>query len=279
MSNLDLGASAAPTNTNTTTTPEQTTTQSAPAAFNFPENWKDYLDDDIKKDPSMEAIKDIKNLAKSYVHGKRMIGADKIPVPGKHATDDDWANVFKKLGLPDADKYDVKFPETYDQEFTKSFKETLHKSGVLPRQAQALVDFYNNYTSEAMKKAEESQALEKTKQFDSLKREWGDAFNKNVEVAKHTFQKFVDQDTMQYLNDTGFTKDPIVFKVFAKIGEMLGEDKVIDPKGSGGFSPVDLQTKIDNLMADPAYFNKSHPNHNRVVEEAQKYFQMMERMR
>jgi hypothetical protein len=276
MSDLDLGGTATPTN-NAAPTTETTTTNTQ--TFTFPDNWKDYLDEDIKKDPSMEAIKDIKNLAKSYVHGKRMLGAEKIPVPGKNATEDDWANVYKKLGLPDPDKYDVKFPETYDQEFTKSLKETLHKAGVLPKQAQTLVDFYNNYATEAMKRAEESQTLEKTKQFDTLKKEWGDAFNKNVEVAKHTFQKFVDKDTMQYLNDSGFTKDPVVFKVFAKIGEMLGEDKVVDPKGSGGFSPVDLQAKIDTLMSDPAYFSKSHPNHNRVVEEAQKYFQMMERMR
>lgn len=279
MPDLDLGGQT-PTNTTTTTTtdPAATTTQQTPT-FNFPDNWKDYLDEDIRKDPSMEAIKDIKNLAKSYVHGKRMIGADKIPVPGKHATDDDWANVFKKLGLPDADKYDVKFPETYDQDFTKSLKEVLHKNGVLPKQAQQLVDFYNNYASEAIKKSEEYKTTEMTKKFDALKREWGDSFNKNTEIAKHTFQKFVDQETMQYLTDAGFTKDPVVFKVFAKIGEMLGEDKVVDPKGSGGFSPLDLQQKIDGLMSDPAYFNKMHPNHNRVVEEAQKYFQMMERIR
>ena len=32
-------------------------------------------------------IKDIESLAKSYVHAQKLVGADKIPVPNKFATE------------------------------------------------------------------------------------------------------------------------------------------------------------------------------------------------
>ena len=33
-----------------------------------------------------------------------MIGADKVAIPGKHATDDDWNVVYTKLGRPNEAK-------------------------------------------------------------------------------------------------------------------------------------------------------------------------------
>ena len=278
MSELDL--TSAPQNVGTTEQSagaNQAITQSAPTNISFPENWKDALDEDIRKDPSLEAIKDIKALAKSYVHTKKSFGADKIAVPGKNSSDDDWTAVYTKLGLPEKDKYDVKFPETFAKEFQSSFKETLHGAGVLPKQAQKLVDFYNDYTTKATQAANDTQIASKVQAVESLKAEWGDAFNKNLEVAKHTFQKFADKETMDYLNQSGFTSDPRVFKLFTKIGEMLGEDKAVDPRGSGGFSPADINSKISDIMAQPGYFNKAHPKHEALVQEAQGLFKMLER--
>ena len=38
-------------------------------------------------------------MAKSLVNAQSMIGVDKIAIPGKHATDEDWGEVWRK-GLP-----------------------------------------------------------------------------------------------------------------------------------------------------------------------------------
>ena len=46
-------------------------------------------------------------LAKSYVNAQSMIGADKVAIPGKHATDEDWGEVYRRLGRPDT-------PEGYE---------------------------------------------------------------------------------------------------------------------------------------------------------------------
>ena len=49
-------------------------------------DWKASLSDEIRADKSLENIKDIESLAKSYVHAQKLVGAEKIPVPNKHAT-------------------------------------------------------------------------------------------------------------------------------------------------------------------------------------------------
>ena len=85
---------------NTETSGEETTLNEAEA------NWKDALPEDVKQDPSMQAIQTVDNLAKSYVNAQKMIGADKIIVPNKYAEENEWKDVFTKLGLPESpDKY------------------------------------------------------------------------------------------------------------------------------------------------------------------------------
>ena len=71
-----------------------------PQATQETTDWKSGLSEDIRADKSLENIKDISGLAKSYIHAQKMVGADKIPVPNKYATEDDWNAVYEKLGRP-----------------------------------------------------------------------------------------------------------------------------------------------------------------------------------
>ena len=63
--------------------------------------WRDAIPEEIRGHKSLEHIQDVGSLAKSYVNAQSMIGADKVAIPGKHATDDDWGEVYRRLGRPD----------------------------------------------------------------------------------------------------------------------------------------------------------------------------------
>jgi len=76
-----------------TGSPEATST-AAPAPVGF----LDSLPEDLRNEPSLRLFSDPASLAKSYVHAQRMIGADKIPLPGKSATDDEWRQVYRCAG-------------------------------------------------------------------------------------------------------------------------------------------------------------------------------------
>ena len=53
-------------------------------------DWRDSIPEEIRGHSSLEHINDIGALAKSYVHAQQMVGADKVALPGKSATADEW---------------------------------------------------------------------------------------------------------------------------------------------------------------------------------------------
>ena len=78
---------------------EQVTEVSADAEVtqSVAEDWRSTIPEEIRGHKSLEHIQDVGALAKSYVNAQSMIGADKIAIPGKHATDDDWGEVYRRL--------------------------------------------------------------------------------------------------------------------------------------------------------------------------------------
>ena len=79
---------------------QQTVASEQPTIETKEVNWKDSLPEDLKNEKALESIQDIPGLAKSFIHAQKMVGTDKISIPNKHATDDDWNDVYSKLGRP-----------------------------------------------------------------------------------------------------------------------------------------------------------------------------------
>ena len=64
-------------------------------------NFKDTIPEQYREEKSLENINSMDDLLKGYVHAQKLVGTNKIPVPNKHSTDEDWNEVFKRLGAPD----------------------------------------------------------------------------------------------------------------------------------------------------------------------------------
>ena len=145
----------------------------------------------------------MEDLLKSYLHAQKMVGADKIPVPNKFATDEDWKEVFTRLGAPKSPedyKYSFK-DDQVDPNQLKSFNETAHKLGLLPKQAEALVKYYNDL-NKGQSEQLESQAIEaQTKTETELKKEFGPQYNKRLDQAKRLAINTLGED---FLNKTVF---------------------------------------------------------------------------
>ena len=76
------------------------------------EDWKASLPDDIKGNQLIHNLESVEALAKTAIHAQSMVGADKVPVPGKWANDDDWNSVYTKLGKPEnAEGYKLEVKE------------------------------------------------------------------------------------------------------------------------------------------------------------------------
>lgn len=243
-------------------------------------DWKTGLPEDIKDDPSLKAISDIQALAKSYVHSQRMIGADKIVVPNKYATPEDWKNVYAKLGLPESvEKYELKTKEGADPKdnFFVGFREQAHKAGILPHQAQQLYDWYDSTIADMVKNQQAAISQQAEAEVSELRQEWGQAFDMKVRAAKAVVQKFGDDNFKTYLEETGLGNNPQLIKLMAKIGESLVEDKFRgDGDAPAALTPQFAQKEINKILGDPKhpYYDNRHPGHADAVTEMQRLFSM-----
>jgi len=275
MSDLDIvtataGAPSAPASTGTTA-------EAAPAAAAAPTNvWRDNLPEDLKNDPAILKFMDVSDLAKSYKNLEKSFGRDKISIPDKHATDEDYKELFHKLGNPkDIKDYAVNVQEdavgsVVDSEFVEWYKEQAHGLGILPKQAQELLSKYVEKSLAADQASKEAQQASLTQTVQTLKEEWGQAFEHKIKAAQRAVEEFGGEELVSALNNTGAGNNPHIIKAFAKMSEFLKEDKTVAGAGTtGAMTPVQLVEKAKNMMADPAhpFNNKAHPNHEAAKKE------------
>ena len=53
-------------------------------------DFQNLIPEEYKEEKSLQNFSNMDDFVKSYLHSQKLVGADKIPVPNKHATDDDW---------------------------------------------------------------------------------------------------------------------------------------------------------------------------------------------
>jgi len=239
------------------------------------DNWKDTLPDDLKGEKALESIQDIPGLVKSYVHAQKMIGSDKIPVPNKYATDEDWQAVYNKLGRPESpDAYEFKFDDKspIDENALKGFKEAAHKHGLLPKQAEGIMNFYNEMTQNYIQDINSKSEQGRMNAEQSLKKEWGAAYDNKLQQAGTVANKYLDKDFMDLtLSDgTRVGDHPGFVKAFANIAGELGEDKLVQANGPQYMTPAEVDKQIRELQQPgSAYWSKNHPGHAAAVQEVQ----------
>ena len=236
-------------------------------------DWRAALSDELRADKSLENIKDVPSLAKSYIHAQKLVGADKIPVPNKHATEDDWNAVYEKLGRPQsADGYKFNLPEDQkvDEQGLKVFADHAHKLGLLPNQAEGMVKFYNQMKASEIAAADSTATAGRQKAIDELQTEWGQAYNQKLTAANNVVSEVFPKGfmSMNLEDGTKLGDHPAVIKAFATLADKMGEDKIPQAEGPSYLTPKQIDKEIATIQAPgSAYWDKNHPNHRVAVEE------------
>lgn len=240
-----------------------------------PQTFIDTLPEDLRGEASLQSIQDVGQLAKSYVHAQRMVGQDKIAVPGKHATDDDWKQVYSKLGVPETPEgYEVKYElqEGASDQPVKDFVSKAHTLGLLPHQAQGILDYYSSLEQSGRDELEKNNTLSRQNAEQDLRQEFGLAYDKQLSKANNLYNKhFAEQlkdiklqDGSNILNHPGFVK------ALASMSDKFSEDNIGAEQEEGGpMTPDQAEKEINKILGDPngPYWNKGHPNHNAAVQE------------
>lgn len=242
--------------------------------------WYDAFAEDIRSNQNVTKFGSAEELAKSYINAQTLIGRDKIPMP---VTDDDWANTYARLGRPEeAAGYEFNAPEgaVVDEERQGAFRELAHQIGLSQKQAEALAAFDFEGQATSLEQSTLAQEQATTEAIDSLKKEWGNAFEQNTMVANRAVTEFAGEEGLNFLKEVelegvSLADHPVLVKMFNNIGKGMMESGKLEGKGSDlVMTPNEVQAKQASLMSHPAYTDRNHPEHRVINGEVQKLFKL-----
>jgi len=206
--------------------------------------WTAQLPSDLRSNETLTGHKTIGDLGKAYLdlHGK---SANAVQLPGKDATDEDRATFYQRLGRPDKpDSYqfeEVKLPEglEYSKDTEKEFRKVFHGLGLSNDQAANIHKSYMGMLVSEHKKLGELSKQYQEKTIQTLKGEWKDDYNSNVELATRGIKKAgelagISEDLIKFMNDSRLGDHPLFLKVFHAIGKAISEDTALGIGGDTG---------------------------------------------
>lgn len=226
----------------------------------FKEGWINQLPDDLKPYGStLGKYPNVVEMLRGHGNAQKLLGQKSQPLkpPGPDATPEQRAEWRKIVGVPDSpDAYGFKKPEKlpegldWNDEQAKEFAKLAHELDVTPAQAEKLISYHLDKMSGMVKNGQEQLTAWKEQQRDELKKEWGDKYDNQIQRAiKAAEWCGIDP------NDAELGNSAKMIRSFAKVAELLSEDKFIGPDKTGiGMTGPDAAEDIRR--------NPNNPWHN-----------------
>ena len=269
-------------------TPEEQVAADAKEALTKEFGWRAELPEDLRSDPSLESFKDETemvnmpiNVAKSFIHTKKMVGADTIKIP---KTDDEWGEIYNKLGRPETQElYALTTPEGINPALkdmigkdTEWFRKVAHEMGLNDKQATTLFQEYSKRVSDTYSNTMSQSDEEAMNNEIQLRTEFGQAYEGKNILGDRALEKLGGASFMEFSKALGLDKH-IEFNRFKfKLGGMMAEDLGLD-KATGQLitSKESLQEQITMLQGNPAYLDNTKPEHKVIVDKVTKLMQQL----
>jgi len=248
----------------------------------------DGLPVEIKGAPSLAKFKGLEDLAKSYLELETKIGAKGLIVPGKDAPQHELDAFHAALGRPEkADGYAAsKFtpPEglPWNAELLPALLPEMHKLGISDAQASGLVDAYAKAQDASYRAGVTQVEQQKTAAEQSLRREWGNAYDAKADVAKRALMAFAGKGadtiaTMRLSDGSALGDHPAILKLFASVGEGMGEHPLLgDATRRMTMTPDEAEREIQKLQNDPEsrkiLLDDMHPDHASLMARRSSLF-------
>lgn len=235
-------------------------------------DWLSTLPPELSADPSLQQIGSVEAMAKSFINAQKMVGAEKIAIPGNWATDEDWDLVYNKLGRP-AESSDYELGEL-SGDMADWFRDAAHNSGLTGRQATQLAQAYEEFASQFGTMSEEAIETQRGEIETELRQEFGSEFEAKIERANELLREFdaPDLTEIQLADGSLLGDNPELVRFMVKlsdyVADQFAEDELAGRDSRPGISETDLQARISDMTAkNSPYWEKMHPDHDRVVGE------------
>lgn len=175
-------------------------------------------------------------------------------------------------GAPESiDGYEVQvegfdFDEFKAIEENQAFLERAREAGLDNKSLNFLLGEYNQLIPQLM---QANAALDNESTVQTMKEAWGGEADQNFGFAQSAANNLIQNGvlTAEEVNNPSFGNNPLVLKMAAYFGQQLSED--VPPSNTQQSGGIDIQS----LMSSEAYLNESHPDHKRVYDQVQRFYQ------
>ena len=262
---------------------EQVSAEVEPVASTEDDSWRAQLSDELREHSTLEPIQSVENLAKAYVNASSMIGRDKVALPGQYASDEDWNQVYDKLGRPETgDQYELEAGEGADENLMGWFKETAHSVGMNNAQAQKFISAYNDMVEQQAEQVGPDLELLRDEVSAELRKEYGNAFDDRLGVAKSVVEEFSGGDMMEIeLADGRALGDhPDFIRAMVNVGtfiqDKVSEDQFLGERSENSLTPDEAQSQLRDIEApNGPLWDRTHPQHDYFVAERGRLYEQI----
>lgn len=243
-------------------------------------DWRAGIAPEYKDLHQVKTAKDINDVLKWGVNSEKMVGADKLVLPGKDAKPEErdaaLGAIFDKLGRP-KEPTGYTFPEVKDRPYTDAdkalqgaFAPVAHKLGLTQAQVDGVAKFQTDLAMKGIEAATKAAADNEA----ALRKQHGEQFdakmeagNKALDAALRSAGIDVNAFRQMKLADGSYVGDSMqTVGLFIAIGEMMGETAFNGGQGGGGAgggfgafaSPKAAKAELDKLYSKD-FLDPKHP--------------------
>ena len=228
-----------------------------------PNDWRTVLPEDIRDEPSLQAIKTIPDLAKGYVHAQKLVGTDKLAKPQANWTPEQKAEFWNQIGRPKtAEEYkfgEFKLAEgvQIQDERLSAARSKFHELGLTNEQADGVMQYYVGVINQETETTLQAKAQSRQQGLQALQKEHGEKLSEVVDVANSALRSLGGEDLIKKLQVMQLDNDPQLVNLLYKVGKLAQED---DARGTGpGLLIPDAtaaRQRIDDLVNDPDFMQR-----------------------
>ena len=253
-----------PVTTVSTELPEPVSPTASPAMPVDFSALKASLPAELRDNPSLRNYSSLEGMARSLIEAQRMVGkriAD--------ATPEELGRFYARHGRPETPEgYALPRPEATEapSELESVARQWFFEAGLSQRQAEALHARWSDFAAErqADLRAQAQEGQQRAER--ELRGEWGRAYDARLKAAARAARDFGGDELIGLLEETRLGDDPRVIRAFARIAARMGEDSLAGgERGDFALAPEAARQEIARLMTQPAYFDATHPEHDRSV--------------
>ena len=232
------------------------------------EPWFNTLDEEYRSNPQVQKYGSLNEAMKGLINQSKVIGKKGIIKPGENATPEEMGAYFDSLGRPaEATGYEytpIEGAPDVDPEAMSAFQEFAHKNGFTQEAYQAGIEFDLERQNNAIAQFEQERADEVNQTrlsiYDEMGEVEGNAFIRDADAAGKAL------GLNDVFRDGGIANNVDVIRALANASKSLGSSSMVG--GDQTVVPMDFDTQMADIRANPAYSDKMHPEHRAIRAKA-----------